>query len=100
MHFQFVFVFGMFSLENKIARHYIFGTFFKAQAHSLTVAHLVYQAVVTSNNLALEKSGPPKTPAEETIKNERESLASWIGFTIYIGAFACLVMTIVRTRFI
>ena len=55
MNLQFIFVFGMFFLEHKIARHYNFGKFFKAQAHTLTVINLIYQAVVTYNNLVMEE---------------------------------------------
>ena len=51
----------MFFLENKIARHYSFGKLFKAKAHFLTAANIVYQVIVTYNNIQIETHGKPKT---------------------------------------
>lgn len=53
----------MYFLENKIARHYSFGKLFKTKAHFLTTANIVYQLIVTYNNIQLETHGAPKTAA-------------------------------------
>ena len=41
-HFQVIPLILMYFLENKIARHYSFGKLFKAKAHLLTTANIVY----------------------------------------------------------
>ena len=64
------------------------------------MASLVYQAIMTRNNLELEKGGPPKTVAEEAIMKEQTMLASMVGFFIYIAVIVCIFMTIVRTKII
>lgn len=62
-HLQVVPLILMYFLENKIARHYSFGKLFKTKAHFLTTANIVYQLIVTYNNIQLETHGAPKTAA-------------------------------------
>lgn len=51
----------MFYVEHQITNFYKFDAVFKLMAHALTFDHLIYQAVVTNNNMYLEKFGAPKT---------------------------------------
>ena len=86
-------------LENKIARHYSLGTFHKLQSHSLTAALIVYELILARNKYILS-NGLPKTADEIALRNERDNLASAIGFMIYFGVGACMLMTTVHVKFI
>jgi len=57
-------------LENKIARHYSFGTFQKLQMHALTAALIVYHGLLSWNKLT-QGQGSAKSAAEVAAKEER-----------------------------
>ena len=98
-HLQVIPLLLMYFLENKIARHYSFGKLFKTKAHLLTTANIIYQVIVTNNNLQLETHGPPTTAECKAQREQRDSLASYVGFATFFAAFACIAVAIVRTRF-
>ena len=59
-------------LENKIARHYSFGVFYKMLAHGLTVALIVYTTIVNRNRLLLPEAGTVLTTAQQAERGERD----------------------------
>ena len=96
-HLMIVFVFACFPLEERISKEFNLDTFFRRQAHTLTAMHVAYQAVVTYNNLYLERNGPSESVEEKQYEDERATIASYLGFSIYIAGAIYIVMTLVRS---
>jgi len=48
---------GCIFLENKMARHYSFGIFYKLLAHGLTAMLVVYSCIVSRNKIMLPEAG-------------------------------------------
>ena len=94
-----MFVLALFVIEHKIAKNYNFDGIFNVFAHGLTFDHLIYQAVITHNNVISAKNGPPTNPTDEASKDTRETLASVIGFTIYTSVAVCMALTVVHVRY-
>ena len=92
-----VFVFACFPLEERISKEFNLDTFFRRQAHTLTAMHVAYQAVVTYNNLYLERNGPSESVEEKQYEDERATIASYLGFSIYIAGAIYIVLTLVRS---
>ena len=97
-HLMVVFVIALFSLEQRIAEEFRLDSFFRKQAHTLTAMHVAYQVVVTYNNLQLERDGPAQTAEAKAAEEKRETVASFLGFSIYIAAGACILLQILRSR--
>ena len=90
-YLQFIPLVLCFFLENKIYRHYYFGLLQKLMAHSLTAALIVYTGLLVHNRT--NKWEHPD------LKQESVELASMLGFLIYAGAGASMLVTTVWVKF-
>ena len=59
-------------LENKIARHYSFGLFFKLLAHGLTAMLAIYSFMMSRNKMMQPEAGTVLTQDEVALKGERD----------------------------
>ena len=87
-------------LENKIARHYSFGVFYKMLAHGLTVALIVYTTIVNRNRLLLPEAGSVLTTAQQAERGERDQQAAMIGNLIYLAVAGSMMAATIQVKFI
>ena len=91
---------GCVFLENKIARHYSFGIFYKLMAHGLTAMLIVYTCIVSRNKIMLPEAGTVLNQDQTALKNERDQLAAAIGNLIYLSVIGSMIACTVMVKFV
>ena len=97
---QFVPLIACVFLENKIARHYSFGLFFKLLAHGLTAMLAIYTGFMVRNKVMQPDAGTVLSAEQTALKYERDQMTASIGTMIYFSVVGSMIACTVKVKFI